>query len=360
MARRYNSTTGTALITFSLCQCSIIIFLITVLAWALVAPALTAYLLMTDPEGFKLQRTELLVGSAAAPLLCLLFVRRASPRTGRLRGSRDRLDGEPARQGFMATAVGYLVRAGILLGVTTATAMVVLVRLDLATPNSIVSGQIGMREFLTLFGDPAIAAIVVLLGIRLWDRRPYPVTIETVRAAADLAHQTLRQVRDDNRRVSRFAEEVAAKLAAARSETHFVTLRTLHFESFGCADVAHVHYRSAQDSLGVMGRILGRVRAAPRRWRPPTNQAQADRARQDRAELKAAASTLAETSGQLTVEVERGLELVQALNANTSELKHSIGSDCGEPGRLWYDALEQRVETARRNDRRTSRAGRRA
>ena len=359
MARRDSSAVGCGLFLLLPFLLPIAAGLIAVPAFVLAAPAVTAYLQIEAPRQFQPHRAGWLAASAAAPLLALFLVWLASPRTGRLRGRhRDAMDGVPERsqQGILG---GYLVRAGILLGATTATALAVMVRINLLNlMNSGVHGQADMRRLLTVYGSLAVTATVVLLGIRLWDRRPYPVSVETVRAAAQQAQQTLSQVRAENKRVNRLAREVEAKLAAARAETDFVTLRNLHYESFNCADAAHGHYRSAQGSLYTTARILDRVRAAPRRWLPPASPAQAHLARQDRAQLNAAASTLEETRGQLSIEVRRGLDLVQTLNANTAELKHSIRTDCGEAGWLWYDALEQRIETARRNDRRTTRAGR--
>ena len=39
--------------------------------------------------------------------------------------------------------------------------------------------------------------------------------------------------------------------------------------------------------------------------------------------------------------------MVRELNANTAELKHEIRDSCGERGRQWYAALEERIEEAR-------------
>ncbi|HKS48556.1 MAG TPA: hypothetical protein VJT49_26280 [Amycolatopsis sp.] len=48
--------------------------------------------------------------------------------------------------------------------------------------------------------------------------------------------------------------------------------------------------------------------------------------------------------------------MVRTLNTNTSDLKYEIRDSCGEPGRLWFEALEQRVAQIR-TERRASRTG---
>jgi hypothetical protein len=367
MARRDSSAAGCGFFFLVLCVFPVAVTIVAVPAFVLAAPTVAAYLQIEAPAQFGPHRTGWLAASAAAPLLALLLVWLASPRTGRLRG-RSRECGDAGGLGGLGGARersgkailrGYLVRAGILIGGTTATALAVMLRVDLLhLMNSGAHGQrVDIGKFLAVYGSPAAVATLILLGIRRWDRRPYPIHAERVRAAAQQARQTLRQVRADNKRLSRLAREVQAKLVAARSETDFVALRNLHYESFSCADTAHGHYRSAQYSLQVTARILDRVRAAPRRWLPPASRAQAHRSRQDRELLNAAASALDDTRGQLSVEVQRGLSLVQTLNANTAELKHSIRSDCGEPGRLWYEALEQRIEATHGDGRHPARAG---
>lgn len=218
-------------------------------------------------------------------------------------------------------------------------------------------------ETLTVLGATVVAAIAVLVTIHLRDRwcppgeRVEPVTVEKVRAAAAQANETLQQVRAENKRVSQLARAIEAQLVEARSETDFASMRNLHYESFGCADRAYEHYRSAGRSLETMSRILIGVRATlTLRIRPLRNSATGRRERPDRAELKAAASTLSESKQQLKVEVQRGRSLVKTLNANTSQLKHSIKDNCGELGQRWYQELEIRIETARSREQRSPRA----
>jgi hypothetical protein len=78
--------------------------------------------------------------------------------------------------------------------------------------------------------------------------------------------------------------------------------------------------------------------------------------RQTNAELRAAAAYLAQSHDELRVQVDQGLGMVRTLNANTSELKHEIRDSCGKPGRLWFEALEERVSQARA-ERRAGRTG---
>jgi hypothetical protein len=54
---------------------------------------------------------------------------------------------------------------------------------------------------------------------------------------------------------------------------------------------------------------------------------------------------------------ERGLNLVRTLNGHTAELKHSIRDDCGERGQRWYEALEERIQDVRSNERRRPQPG---
>jgi len=328
------------------------------LAVILVAPAVAAHIQLENPALFKPYGQQWLEGGAAAPPLALVLIRLASPRTGRLRGRRqDAIDSAHQRAGArprsrrLAVLTGYLVRTGFLLAVANAIALVILQRGDdHQDPHVIQDGW-------SVFGIPALAVAVVLLTIHWWDGRPAPVTVETVRAVAQEADRTLRQVRAENRRLSRLAREVEAKLAAARSEVDFNALRNLHHESFRCANGAHAHYTSAKTSMYTMSQTVGRVRGTSHRWLGSTGRPATAQARRKRAELEEAVSDLATTHGQLIVEVERGLDLVRTLNGHTAELKHSIRDDCGERGQRWYEALEERIQDVRSNERRRPQPG---
>lgn len=350
MGRR-DSSGGGCLVTLFLAPC-LGGFVIGIPAVVLAAPGLVPYLYLTDPAQFAPHRLQWFAALAAAPLLALILVWWASPQQGRIRGRRQptgdpAAPGGPRRRPSIRAAI--LRRVVVLLGATSSTALVMLVR------GNDGHGPAALRETWTLFGSTAVAAAVVLGAIRLWDRRPCvePVTVETVREAADQADRALRRVRADNRRLDRLVHEVETKLATVRA-VDFAILCNLHFESVGCADGAYAHYRSTQTSLTTMAQLLHRVYGASRR--PAAVRRHTAAARRDRAELAAATAQLADTHGQLDVEVQRGLTLVQTLNANTAELKHRIRDNCGERGQRWFADLQDRIERARSTDQRTVRA----
>jgi hypothetical protein len=211
---------------------------------------------------------------------------------------------------------------------------------------------------LAVFGNAGIVATVVLIAIGWWDRLPYPVSVETVRAATRDAEQTLRRVRAENERVERLVRQVEAKLAATISVADFDGLRNMHFESFKCADGAYYYYESTRTSQRTIEQLLRNVRITSRWWLAPAGRPMSARARQERAELKAAASTLSGTRGQLSGDVDYALSQVQTLNARTHDLKESIRDDCGERGERWYEDLDARIEAARDERRLAAWAGR--
>jgi hypothetical protein len=67
--------------------------------------------------------------------------------------------------------------------------------------------------------------------------------------------------------------------------------------------------------------------------------------------MRAAATHLAHSQGELRVQVDQGLTVVQTLNANTAGLKHGIRDKCGVQGQEWFEALEERIEQAREERR---------
>jgi hypothetical protein len=317
------------------------------LVFTLEAPAITAHLEVTDHTRFQAVRSGYLWASAAAPLVAFALTWLVTPSRGRLRGRPETIQGKPQRTA-RGVAGGYLIRAAILLALTTAVGLATTARASVV--HQLAFGQhilMNSVQFAAIFLPPLVAAFIVLIGIRSWDKRPDPVTVEEVRKAVGQAQRDLRRVQAENQKVSRLASEVAAKLASAKSQTQFASLRNLHYESFTCADVAHDHYRSTTQSLHAMARVLYRFRKAPRQWRPPVNRAQAIQARQARVELSAAAQTLEQVRGQLDFEVARGLQLVQTLNSNTADLKYAIRDNCGKAGRDWFEALDERIAAAR-------------
>jgi hypothetical protein len=158
-----------------------------------------------------------LLFSAADPLLALLLVRWVSPRTGRLRSGVRHTFGAAPRVPPKTIVVRHLARVLLLLAAITTTALIVLQR------GSYTVQSTDGRETLTLFGSAMAAAAVVLMAIRLWDRRPEPVTVETVRAAGRYVDDTLRHLRAENQRMSRYIERIQAQLSAAGSAVDFAT-----------------------------------------------------------------------------------------------------------------------------------------
>lgn len=318
-------------------------------ALALAALAIVPYLLANDPAQFAHNRSEWLAVLGASPVVAFILVVLASPASRRRRRPARRR--ASAKQSWAALRRSLL-RTAILLLATNITAFVLLLAGNTA------HGPHAAAQTLIVVGSTAAAALVVLVAIRLWDRwfppgeHLDPVTVESVRAAAVRADQTLRRVRAQNQQLSRLAATIEQQLQAARLETNFVSLRDLHHESVSCADGAYGHYRSAGDSLYAMFGMLVRVRAnLALRMRPAHNPATGRRERPDRQALNAAAANLTQTRQLLDVEVKRGLAMVRTLNANTSRLKHSIKDNCGERGRQWYEALEKRIEARRREER---------
>jgi hypothetical protein len=281
--------------------------------------------------------------SLAAPLLTLLLVRLVLGREGRLRGS-----GRPRRK----VLLGLLTRAGLVFAAVNTTVFVK-VR-EAALPGTEVRGW----STLLL---PALAGTVVLAAIALWDRLPKPPTLEEVRAATRDADRALRRVRAENERVRRQSAQVQERVAVlrghreqprrqgggyraeqGRSEVDFHSLCTFHRDSYQCADTAHVAYRSSQDSLHTMESIVRRMWVGPQHWVAVGRQAKLAKA-----ELRAAAVRMSGSQSELQALVQHGLGMVRELNAGTAELKHEIRDSCGERGRQWYAALEERIEEAR-------------
>ncbi|TDB69402.1 hypothetical protein E1182_30045 [Micromonospora sp. KC721] len=326
---------------------------------ALASPALVPYLYLHDPAQFAEHRTFALSTLAAAPVLAFLLVRWASPAGGRLRGSRRRPLPTPPKGRFNPRARrpglvrGYLGRIVLLLTATSAAALWLLLR------SNDGRGPQAMQETLTLVGGVAGATVVVLFAIRRWDR-PYiaPVTLATVRTQARQAEKALRRVRADNVRVERLVAEVSAKLAEAHTRTDFATLRTLHTESYGCADSVYAHYRSVQETLNTMTHTVRSVRMG--RWQPTGAVIRAVHrgARTEAAQLRVATAGLATTVASLNAETARNRKLVDQLNVRTADVKHRIRDNCGAAGLRWFEDLEARREAARAAEGKPLRAAR--
>ncbi|MCP2244311.1 hypothetical protein LX86_003041 [Lentzea aerocolonigenes] len=162
----------------------------------LVSPAIAAHILATGTPAQQVYLEEWRWGCLVALPLALVLVRLALSRDGRVRGS-----------GWLKRWLGLFVRSLVLLGAMNAMAFVKL------KPSAEHVIDDGMPAF---FAASAVG-VGVLVGIRLWDRRPRRVTVAEVRAAAAEADRALRRVRAENERVRRQAEQVQARLAALRA-----------------------------------------------------------------------------------------------------------------------------------------------
>jgi len=286
------------------------------------APAVAAHIALSGSPRLTAYQREWLWGAAAAPLFALWLVRVTASARGRLRGGRMRRVLRP---------VAYLLRTGLLLTVVNAVSLLELTRserLDSVVPDG---GRV--------FGISALAGLLVLIAVRLWDRRPEPVSVDAVKAAARDVDRALNRVRAENKRVSRQSAQLQSKLTAAHlSEVDFRSLCVVHHESFRCADGAYAHYRSAQATLGTVASMIHQIRVS--QYSPAFGRA----AKQARAELRTASADLVQANGELRTHVDKGLGMVRTLNANTAELKHSIRDSCGARGRRWFDDLELRTE----------------
>ena len=318
MARRHSGSSGCLLgLTLLVAPC-----FVGFPALVLASPVLTPYFWWSERAQFAEKGTSWVVMAAAAPFLAAVLVRWA----GRL------------------PLVPTLQRAGVLLAATSGSALAaLLLGTDAHSPTA-------ARETFTVVGAAALAAVLVLGYLRFRargaaaagshgvprerDRRP--VTVEAVRQAAAEGDRTLRRVRAENQRLTRMVREVEQKLAAPTAD--FSVLCQLHFESRGCADAAHSHYRSARVSCATMASLVRRTGSASTRMRVGRTRA---------GELASAGAALATTRDRLGTEVARGLGLVQTLNAYTAQLKYRIRDDCGTRGSTWYTALEERIAAAR-------------
>src|SRR5262249_55519311 len=88
------------------------------LVFAFEAPAVTAYLEVTDHARFQAVRSGYRWASAAAPLVAVALTWLVTPGSGRLRGRPETVQGKP-RHTAWGLAGGYLVRAAILLALAT-------------------------------------------------------------------------------------------------------------------------------------------------------------------------------------------------------------------------------------------------
>jgi hypothetical protein len=141
--------------------------------------------------------------------------------------------------------------------------------------------------------------------------------------------------------------KLEAKLAEACTSRDFATLRTMHHESYGCADSLYAHYRSIEESLNVVSQLVRGVRIDS--WQPSrvVKRAVNRKARVAFSQLRSEAGGLAGTAYEMRMAWQESQERVKTLNARTADLKCQIRDDCGPAGRRWYEALEERREAAR-------------
>jgi hypothetical protein len=353
MMARQNSSAGCGCLMFCLFLFPLAVGLaawgVGLLAFVMAAPAVVPYLLLTDPAQFHHDQTAWLLALGAAPLLSFVLAAGRLPRTSRAT-TRHLSDSDPSDPvDRWARRKRQFAQTLLLLTATSTTALVMLVRGNVAT------GTHAFAHTIHLLGATSAMTVVQLIMFRLWDHWSPPIGegigVEAVRAAADGADRQLRQVREQNHQVQQMVRTVEAQLTKARQETGFVTLRDTHHTSFRCADIAHEHYLSVQDSSRAISRIAARARAtAMPRVVPLRDPQTGRRKRPDRALLRTAEAKLREGKRILDAEGDRGLVLVHTLNQRTGELRDTIRDTCGARGQRWYDDLVARRDQARAVD----------
>ncbi len=221
---------------------------------ALVSPALVSYLLLTDPRQLRHDHVEWLLMLVAAPLVSYALVAARRKRPARP----DAGLGE-SRADRRAIRVRRIMQTVLLLAVNSAATLAML------THGVHPFGRHAFAPTMEILGVTLLATIAAIIAFRGWDRwsppMGEPVTVAAVRKAAIETQREIQFLKAQNQKVERMANAVAEQLRTFQSEAQFITLQSLHFESFSCADIAHGHYRSAQASSRTMSRLLGRARA---------------------------------------------------------------------------------------------------
>jgi hypothetical protein len=300
-------------------------------------PVLAPHVYLDHPASFAHDRPLWYTLLGAVPIIAFVLVRWASPADGRLR---DR--STPRRKGRPHPVRGYTDRVLLLVAATSAVTFWLMLR-----GNDMQGAEAG-AETVRLLAALTGTLAVTLTGIHFWDRpRVPPVTVEQVRAHHRRAQKELRRIRSDNERVTAMVVRLEAKLAEAHSRRDFATLRTMHHESYGCADSVYAHYRSVEDSLAVVSQLVRGVRINS--WQPGgvVRRAVNRKARVAFGELRAEAGGLAGTASQLRTAWLDSQGRVKTLNSRTADLKCQIRDECGPPGRRWFDDLAERREAFR-------------
>lgn len=350
MGRRSDADAGAALfgmILLVVCAFSAVTVVIAIPVGILSAPAFAIYLSIKELPPGPSPVLQWWAVSVLSPLVAVVLVWASSPERGWLRG-RPAGYPEDAYRSQRELAVvralrrralllSYARRTGLVLGTMTVLTLITLVYADLSGRTEVgVRGEVTPDAVLVMFGPPTVAVALLLLGLRIHDRRPYrePVTADVVHAAAAHADSILSGLRAETTRMESITEQVSAVLSGTGYQLRFVAMCDLHFESFNCADRMHDQYRSANESARLMADILARCRAQCRRQHGD-------------AALAGAGAHLERAVGPLEQLASYGLDRVRTLNSRTADLKYSIRDNCGDRGYRWYEALEERVAAAR-------------
>jgi hypothetical protein len=308
--------------------------------WALTSPAVALFLLATHPLAFHHQQNELVFRMIAALAMSYLLV------TARLKKPANAGLGVESRADWRAIRIRRAAQTGLLLATASA------VNLALLGSGFGLAGRQAGQGTQAIYGTTFVIAVVALVAFRAWDRWSpplgEPVTVAAVQKVTKDTRKELRKLQDQNRKVEQMAAEIAEQIRAFRSHTQFVAMRNRHFESFSCANVAHGNYRSAQTSSRMITGLVGRAEktCAPRII-PLRDPQSGRRERPDRAGLIKSGAELTRACQELDAAVARGLRSVHTLNMSTAELRDLIRDNCGEPGRRWHDALDERKRQAK-------------
>ena len=319
-------------------------WLVGAFALAMTAPAMVPYLLAKDPAQFHHNQTEWLVALAFSPVLSYLLATAGSPR--RFWARTPAADEAETRGDRWARYRRRGLQTILLLTATSITGLVMLLR------GNVAHGPHAFAQTVHLLGATLVTSVLLPLLFRAWDYWYPPlaeaVTVEMVQRAATKADRQRRRVEAEAVRVQQMLERVEGQLYAAQQQSNFGSMRQVHFESFRCADAAHDHYESVRTSARTLSRLEARARASVRpRLVPLRDPGTGQRRRPDRAQMRAATAGLREHRLALDSRAKHGLTDVQALNVRTAVLRDTIRESCGERGRQWYDALEERKQRVR-------------
>lgn len=131
-------------------------------------------------------------------------------------------------------------------------------------------------------------------------------------------------------------QEIAARLRSVQNEYHFEQLKNLHHQSRQTADHAYRLQGDARRSANALREAIRSTHRAIEADRISTRGLSVPALRHALDDLHADKQTIEGYCLRYKEDLDR-------LNIQTGYLRDSIGKNCGEPGRRWYEALMQRT-----------------